>query len=500
VESAPTQARPDGAASADVHEGPTRIRRRPFRGRRIARKWRYRLAPDPLARKPKGALPLSARARRFFWSWWPWTIVCIWALTAHKWGWAIGMGAMAFVSYVISPVEEPPRYGLDHEFALDDEEFLASMAGATGVPFTPGNRLDVLQNGDAFYPAMLDAIASADVSITIEAYIYWAGSMGRQFAEALAARARDGVRVKILLDAVGSSSIGEEILKTLEGGKVQLAWYNPIFWRRIGRYNHRTHRKSLIVDGRVAFTGGAGIADQWRGNARNPQEWRDTMIRIEGPAVTPLQTGFAQNWLQTTGELISGPMYYPPHDPAGDLDLQTIISSPEIGASSVRIMYYLSIICARQSIFIANPYFVPDAAAIEALVEARQRGVDVRIMVSGRHNDNWLARRNSIRLYGPLLRAGIVIFDYNCTMLHHKTMVVDGRWVTIGTANFDNRSFSHNEEASVCCSDERLASKLNATFEDDIKGCDPITYAAWKRRGVFERFGEVLAAFLEEQI
>jgi cardiolipin synthase A/B len=250
----------------------------------------------------------------------------------------------------------------------------------------------------------------------------------------------------------------------------------------------------------VGFTGGAGIADHWKGNARHPGEWRDIMIRLEGPAVTSLQTGFGQNWLQTTGELISGPIYYPPHDPAGSLRLETIMSSPEIGASSVRIMYYLSIICARSSIYIANPYFVPDAAAIEALQDACRRGVDVRVMVSGKYNDNWLARRNSVRLYGPLLRAGIRVFDYDHTMLHHKIMVVDGCWVTVGTTNFDNRSFSHNEESNVCCYDRTLARQVHEMFEADIGGCVEVRYDRWKRRGVFQRAGEVLAAFVEEQI
>jgi cardiolipin synthase len=382
---------------------------------------------------------------------------------------------------------------------VDDAEFLPTMAGATGVPFRPGNRIDVLNNGDAFYPAMLEAVNGAEESITIEAYIYWAGDVGRQFAEALAAKAASGVRVKILLDAVGSTSIGEEILETLERGRCQLAWYNPIRYYSLGRFNHRTHRKSLIVDGRIAFTGGAGIADHWKGNARNPGEWRDMQIRIEGPAVAPLQTGFAQNWLQTTGELISGPLFYPLLEPAGQLSAQTIMSSPEIGVSTVRIMYYLSIICARRSIYIANPYFLPDAAAIDALVEAKSRGVDVRIMVAGVHNDNWLARQNSIRLFGPLLRAGIDILEYNRTMLHHKTMVVDSRWATIGTTNFDNRSFAHNEENNVCCCEHAFARSLHEMFEADIEACERVELAAWKRRGLWQRTQEVFAAFLEEQ-
>ena len=421
------------------------------------------------------------------------------ALVYDRWALAVSTGAWAAIAFLAVPWERAPQYGLDHEFAVDDDEFLPTMAGATGVPFLPGNKLTILNDGDEFYPAMLDAIAAAEFSITIEAYIYWAGEIGVQFAEALAAKAASGVRVKILLDAVGSSAIGEEILQTLEKGPCHLAWYNPFSWKHLGRYNHRTHRKSLIIDGRIAFTGGAGIADHWRGRARNPSEWRDLQIRLEGPAITPLQTGFAQNWLQTTGELVSGPLYYPFIEPAGPLALQTILSSPEVGASTVRIMYYLSIICARRSIYIANPYFVPDAAGRDALIEAKKRGVNVRIMVAARYNDNWLAHHNSVRVYGRLLEAGIEILEYNQTMLHLKTMVVDGRWFTIGTTNFDNRSFAHNEENNVCVLDAAWAGALERSFLDDARLSDPVTLEQWQRRGIVERAGEVLAWFLEDQ-
>jgi cardiolipin synthase len=474
---------------------------RRWRRRSVPKYWRYRLAPDPLKRHPKGMLRFWTRARRLLWSWWPWSCAFLYAMVLDQWWWAFGMGTMALVSYLIAPSEFAPRYGLDHEFSVDDEEFRPTMAGATGVPFAPGNRLDILNNGHAFYPAMLEAIRESQLSITIEAYIYWAGEIGQEFAEALAGKAREGVKVKILLDAVGSSTIGTKILTTLEAGGCQLAWYNPIRWYSIGRFNHRTHRKSLIIDGRVAFTGGAGIADHWTGNAEGPAHWRDTQIRLEGRGVTPLQTGFAQNWLQTTGELISGPLYYPPpSEPPGHLAVQTIMSSPEIGASTVRTMYYLSIICARRCIYIANPYFVPDEAALDALVDAKKRGVDVRVMVSGIHNDNWLARQNSVRLLGPLLRAGIEIQEYNRTMLHHKTMVVDSVWATIGTTNFDNRSFAYNEENNVCFYDGDLACSMHNTFLADLEGCDRVTLEGWRRRGIVRRVGELIASLLQEQI
>jgi cardiolipin synthase len=438
----------------------------------VGRRWRRGLALDPRFRRPRVSPTLGTRARRLFWAWWPWFIGSVWAMVATKWGWAFGLGAMALVSYLITPTERPPQFGLDHEFAVESDEFLLTMAGITGVPFVEGNHLQLLNNGDEFYPPMLAAIAGAQSSITIEAYIYWTGDVGLQFARALAAQAQQGVAVKILLDAVGSATIGSDILTILEQGRCHLAWYNPIRWYSLGRFNHRTHRKSLIVDGSVGFTGGAGIADHWRGHAQDADHWRDMQVRIEGPAVIPLQVGFAQNWLQSTGELISGTTFYPPVPADGPLSVQTIMSSPEVGASSVRIMYYLSIACARRSIYIANPYFVPDETAIDALVDARKRGVDVRVMVSGIRNDNWLARMNSVRLFGPLLAHDIEIVEYNRTMLHHKTMVVDGLWATIGTTNFDNRSFAHNEENNVCVHDRAVAEQLHRTFLQDLEGCD----------------------------
>jgi cardiolipin synthase len=431
-----------------------------------------------------------------------WALATIAALVANKWGWATFTGVMAMISYLIWPTEVPPRFGLDHEFCVDDEEFLTTIAGTTGVPFLDGNRVDILNNGDEFYPPMLDAIEAAEVSITIEAYIYWAGDIGKRFAAALAGKGRSGLPVKILLDSVGSSAIGDEILHILEKGQCQLAWYNPVRPYTLGRFNHRTHRKSLIIDGRLGFTGGAGIADHWMGCAEDDKHWRDIQIRIDGPAVMPLQTGFAHNWLQATGELISGAQFYPAplETPAGDDALQTIMSSPETGASTVRTFYYLSIASARRSIHIANPYFVPDQGAVDILVEARKRGVDVLIMVAGIHNDNWLARQNSIRLYGPLLEAGIQILEYNHTMLHQKTMVVDGTWGTVGTTNFDSRSFAQNEENNVCFYNPDLCRRLEAIFTADLTGCERITLDAWRERGLWPKTKQFLASFLQEQV
>lgn len=458
------------------------------------------MTPQFKMRPPKGVISAWTRVRHWIWFWVPWAALTIWLMYTDQWWLSPLTAFISLFVFLATPTEAPPRYGLDHDRSLTSDQILETIAGTTGAPFLPGNKLAVLTNGDQFYPVMLDAIRAAQKSITIEAYIYWNGEVGRQFAEALVERAEHGVPVKILLDAVGSSSIGRDILKLLEAGGCRVAWYNPIRWAMLWRTNHRTHRKSLIVDGCVGFTGGAGIADMWRGDARNPSEWRDTQVRLEGPAVTPLQTGFAQNWVQATGEIVSGPDYFPVIHPVGELSVQTIMSSPEAGASPARLMYYLSIVSARKSIDIANPYFVPDEVAIETLLDAQKRGVRVRIMVSGRHNDNRAARRNSVRLCGPLLDAGIEVWEYNQTMLHQKTMVVDDVWSTVGTANFDSRSFAHNEESNVCVHDAGVAKCLTDEFEEDLKACERLDLRKWRHRPAIDRFLEFWAWFIEEQV
>jgi cardiolipin synthase A/B len=467
---------------------------------RVPRRWRQGVGIGTLPRSRKGRASVATHARRVLWSWWPWSLISLAAIIDDRWGWAIGAALVAFVCYLLAPTEAPPVFGLDHEFAADSESFPATLTGATGAGFISGNQVTILNNGDEFYPAMLAAIRAATRSVTIEAYIYWAGEIGLTFANALADKARTGVPIKILLDAVGSSSIGSDILQVLQEGGCQVAWHNPVHWYTIHRYNHRTHRKSLVVDGTVGFTGGAGIADQWRGHAQSPEHWRDVQVRLEGPAVMPLQTGFAQNWLQNTGELVSGPDYFPSVPPAGAVAVQTVMSSPVTGSSTVRLLHYLAIVCARRSIAIANPYFIPDAAATEILIDARKRGVHVRVLVSGIRNDNWLARHNSIGLYGPLLRAGIEIVEYNRTMLHQKLMIVDGVWATIGTTNFDWRSFAHNEETSVSMIDRGLVSQLTHDFDIDVSAATPVTLHDWHRRGVVQRSRELVAAFLREQV
>jgi cardiolipin synthase len=438
-------------------------------------------------------------ARHLFWSWWVWIAVAVILQFLNHSGWSVACACIGFIFYLITPQEHVPVYGLEPSLRVQSREFLTNIVGNTGVEIVKNNTITVMNNGDEFYPAMLDAISNAERTITMEAYVYWKGQIGMCFAKALAERRRAGVEVKLLLDAVGSASIGREILGILKDSGCDVVWYNPLRFRTIGRFNNRTHRKSLMIDGRIAFTGGAGIADQWTGHAQDPQHWRDIQISVEGPGAFGLQTGFVQNWLATTGELITGPGYFPCPEPAGTTSIQTILSTPESGSSGVRIMYYLSIVSAKESIHIANPYFVPDDSAVEILVEASQRGVDVKIMVAGIYNDVRLSRYSGIHLYGKLLEAGVEIYEYNRTMMHQKTMVVDGVWSTVGTTNFDNRSFALNEESNICVYDRSLAEKLDAIFAGDLKECQRVTLEGWRNRGWKSRLLGAVCVFLKEQ-
>jgi cardiolipin synthase len=457
------------------------------------------LAPARPKLRRLGVNNLWDVARSLILSWW------VWLAAALLWGWtgswlgAILSGALAFGFYHIFPRPHPVLYALEPDFDSDSLEFRATMAGTTGMPAIGGNRVEIYNNGDEFYPAMMEAIESAQYSVTIELFIFWDGQVGRRFAEAFAEKAREGVAVKLLVDAIGSP-LGDEIVRILEAGGCQLAWFHPVRWYALDRVNLRTHRKSIIVDGRVAFTGGAGLADHWLGAAANESEWRDIQVRVEGPAVAVQQSGFAQNWLHSTGELLSGHAFFPKPHSSGDVEIQTILSSPASGACAAATLHMIAIECARHNLYIANSYFIPDSRFIDMLVRARDRGVDVRVMVAGKHSDTWWARQNSLRLYGDLLRAGVEIYEYQPTMLHQKIMVVDGVWATIGTANFDSRSFALSEETNICFHDRALVNHLRSVFLADLEHCQRVDLADWGKRGLWQRSKEWLASLIQNQV
>ncbi|MBZ5611379.1 MAG: cardiolipin synthase B [Acidobacteriia bacterium] len=460
----------------------------------------HRLAPPRPKPEPLDVHDYWEIARRLIRAWWLWLAAALLLYQTGFWYLAILAGALSFIFYHSAASSHPALYALEPDFDTDSTEFRYTMAGMTGMPLAEGNRVDVYNNGDEFYPAMLEAIESAHSSITMEQFIFWDGQVGRRFADAFADKASEGIPVKLLVDAIGSSTLGEEILSILQAGGCQLAWFRPIHWYTLNRANQRTHRKSLIVDGCIAFTGGAGIADHWLGRAGNQHEWRDMAIRVEGPAVSAQQAGFAQNWLLSTGEILSGPEFFPAIAPAGDIEVQTILSSPTSGAGAAATMYLIAVQCARRYLYIANPYFIPGLLLIEMLARACRRGVKVRLMVAGKHNDTWWARQNSLRLYGRLLEAGVEIYEFQPTMLHQKTMVVDGVWATVGTANFDNRSFALSEETNVCFHDRALVANLEATFLADLERCDKIELEEWRGRGLWQRVKELFASLIEDQV
>lgn len=467
---------------------------------RVPKERLYRLAPRRPKPKRLGALDVWDRSRRLIRCWWVWLALAALAWALGAWYAAVLAGAVSFVFYHTSPNSHPAVYALEPDFDTESAEFRTTMAGMTGMPLVEGNRVTIYNNGDEFYPAMLDAIDSGQRSVTMEQFIFLNGQTGRRFAEAFAEKARQGVAVKLLVDAIGSAPLGEEILQILQAGGCQLAWFQPVHWYTLNRINQRTHRKSLIIDGRIAFTGGAGLADSWLGSAVDEREWRDIQVRVEGPAALTQQTGFAQNWLLTTGEILGGPDYFPVPEPAGRVEVQTIVSSPYAGAAAAGTMHLIAVQCAKSYLYIANPYFIPDRRLIDMLAAACRRGVTVKLMLAGRHNDTWWARQNSLRLYGRLIEAGVEIYEFLPTMLHQKTMIVDGAWATVGTANFDNRSLALNEETDICFHESELIEELRAIFLADLERCQKVELAHWRRRGLWQRAKERFASLIEDQV
>jgi cardiolipin synthase len=396
--------------------------------------------------------------------------------------------------------KNPMEYRIKHQFGVEEEAFLQTMHALTGSPLQEGNRVEVLKNGDRSFPSMLAAVRAAKRTITIETYIYWDGEIARVFAEALAERCRAGVDVKLILDSVGSVRMSPSLIEFLRKNGVEVLWYHPLRWYTLSRVNHRTHRKLLIVDGRVGFTGGFGIADEWLGDADTPDHWRETNVRIEGPAVTQMQFAFMDNWIKAGGLIPTGLDYFPRVGSAGSVPVHVIKSSPSEGVSAVKLFYALALTSAKRSVSISNAYFIPDADAVRALEGAVRRGVEVRVIVPGRWSDVPIVRQASRWHYDKLLRRGVRVFEYQPTMMHAKTMVVDGLWTTIGSSNFDERSFRLNDEVNVGIYDAQVAAEMEAMFEEDLARSVEIRLGLWRRRSWLARLKESAADLLKPQL
>ncbi|HEU5195116.1 MAG TPA: phospholipase D-like domain-containing protein [Methylomirabilota bacterium] len=375
-----------------------------------------------------------------------------------------------------------PRYAAP-DVAVGESAFIRAMEAHTMSGLVAGNRAELLVNGEQIFPAMLAAIRSAKTTITFANFVYEDGAIADEMADALAERCRAGVGVNVLVDAVGSNKMPNRLRKVLSASGCHFARYHSVNPFALKRFNHRNHRRILVVDGRVGFTGGTGIGDKWTGDGRQPGHWRQTDVRVEGPIVRFLQAAFAENWRDATGVLLTGDAYFPEPERRGDLAIQSVKSSPASGAAEAYLLFLLAIDAARTSIKLTNPYFVPDSRMAEALASAAQRGVDVTIITAGTAGSTLdrLVRKASQAHFGRALAAGVRIHEYGPALLHAKTMVVDDQWVSIGSANLDNRSFAINNELNVTVMDRGLARRLTEIFEGDLKFTTSVTREDWER-------------------
>lgn len=389
---------------------------------------------------------------------------------------------------------------IKREYTLHDPQYQRALGVMLGPPITEGNRFKALYNGDQIFPPMLAAIRGAKQSITFETYIYWSGDIGQAFADALAERARAGVKVHVLLDWLGSAKVDEGFIREMERAGVEIRKFHKPDWYDIARMNNRTHRKLLVVDGRIGFTGGVGIAPEWTGDAQDAEHWRDSHFQVEGPVVAQMQAVFMDNWVKVAGDVLHGARYFPALAPVGDGRAQMFSSSPSGGSESMHLMYLLSIAAATRTIDLSSAYFVPDDLTVGALVAALQRGVRVRIITPGPIIDSKTVRSASRAAWGPLLEAGAQISEYQPTMFHCKVFTVDGLLVSVGSTNFDNRSFRLNDEANLNIYDEAFAKAQTEQFERDLQQSQRLTLEAWKERPLREKAIERVAALLADQL
>jgi cardiolipin synthase A/B len=406
---------------------------------------------------------------------------------------SVAVGYVLAISIAKADAPRNTVYELPHDFTVAAPTFLPSAL--PGSEMTTGNSLELLENGDSIFPALLSSISSAQRTVNFEAYIFWSDEVGARFRDALAERAAHGVEVRILIDAIGSpaSHLKAADVDALRRSGCHVELFHPVRPWMVWVLNHRSHRRILVVDGRVGFTGGVGFADPWQGAADSREHWRDTQVRVEGPAVRGLQRAFQENWSEVTGEALVGEGFFPALTQRGASAVAVVPSSPLSPMSGVGRVYAISIAAATKEIWIANSYFLPDDATIALLVAAVRRGVDVRIIVpSDEHDDVPATKAGGRSSLGALLLGGVKLFEYQPTMFHLKTMVVDGVLSTVGSANFDDRSFHLNEEVNLFVYDGEFAGRMKVSFLRDLSRCRPYTYSKWKERPLKERLAEAL--------
>ena len=422
-----------------------------------------------------------------------------------RYAWPAAVGAAGLAWYGADSLrhrrESGHGYDLRGEVDVRDESFLRAAEALTGAPLSWGNDIDLLINGDAIFPRYLQAIRDAQECVCLLTYVYWQGSIADDVADALGERARAGVECNVLIDAVGGWKLERDVLDRMEDAGVRVRRFRPVKAYAAKRLGNRTHRKILVTDGRVGLIGGVGIAEEWTGNAEDPDHWRDTHVRVEGPVVRGLFGAFAENWLEATGEVLVGERYLPALEGRNDGGPMMVVrSSAGVGDSNVEALYYLAIAAARKSIDLTAAYFVPRPAFVEALQDAAERGERTRVLVPGANIDKtpvWLAGRAS---YDDLMEAGVELYEYCPTMLHAKTMTVDGAWSAVGSANFDNRSFQLNDEATLCITSEAFAAQLTEQFARDLAVSERIEPGRWSDRGPLQRTGETAWKFARREL
>jgi cardiolipin synthase len=406
-----------------------------------------------------------------------------------------------FVAWLIIATLFTPHipYHIEADIDATSDHFIHVLESTCQTHLEHGNRVEVFTNGDAFYPAMLDAIRHARETVNMEAYIFKKGEIADQFIEALSDRASAGVRVTLVLDAVGSFGAYRSCKAVLEKAGGRAAAYQRFKWYRLARLNNRTHRELLIVDGDVAFVGGAGVADWWAKPQHGKPMWRDMMLRIQGPVVSDVQGVFAENWLECCGEILTGPSTYKPHHPVGDVAAFAIKSSPADRATASRALFQTLIEAANGKVLVSTPYFLPDRAFRMGIRRALARGVRMTVIVPGRLTDQRWVRLASRRMYGPMLEAGVRIFEYEPGMTHAKTLLVDDLWAVVGTTNLDNRSFEHNDEVNIAFRSATVTARLACDFEADLAHSHEIGLAEWRNRPLWEKLIGASVWILERQ-
>ncbi len=410
------------------------------------------------------------------------------------------IGALIFaVGANVRTTEKRLLYRPRRLYTSGDADFRRARGILLGPPLVPGNRITTLVNGEQIYSAMLDAIREARTNITFETFVF-RDEVGATFVEELANASRRGVQVHMMLDWLGSRTMNQDLLQAARAAGCELQLYHPPSWYHLGRLNNRTHRKLLIIDGRIGFTGGVGMGREWKPGCNGLPPWRETHFRAEGPVVAQMQAVFVDNWIKTTGRVLHGAEYFPTLSPVGDMEAQMFGSSPVGGSESMHLMVLLALTAAKTSIDIENAYFVPDKLTVEALCSAARRGVRVRIVVPGRHTDARIGRWAAHGLYGALLESGIQLYEYQPTMMHCKVLVIDGLWSSVGSSNFDDRSFRLNDEANLNIFSRDVAREQIALIDADIQHSRRMVLNKWRHRKFGRRLNERLALLLRSQL